>query len=111
MNFIHWWTRLIFLSKKYSLFILFFLVANLLVINKLNEHAEMLKSKHSPWGIVSLELSWSQAKQDSILNTWKNTTRSFIKQGTECPANPQILTAIQAATAKTDGICCSSFFM
>jgi hypothetical protein len=84
--------------KKYFRYILYFLLtANLLVINKMHEHGELLVNKFSPNGIVSLELNFRQAIQDSILSSWDSTKRGFIVLGTACSETNQNLTATVVA--------------
>jgi hypothetical protein len=70
---------------KYFRYIFYFLLAvNLLVVNKLMEHGEMLNNSFSPRGVISLELNTSQSNQDSILKTWDSTGKGFIIQGANC---------------------------
>ncbi len=84
--------------RQYFLYLLYFLLAaNLIVINKMHEHDEMLKSKWSPYGIVSLELSFSQPQQDSILRTWDSTYKGFIFFGSGCTEFRRTISAIQVA--------------
>src|ERR1700722_19937347 len=84
--------------KTYFRYIFYFLLAaNLLVINKLMEHREMLLNAYSPKGIINLEFSFSQATQDSILKTWDSTKKSFIILGTECSETNKHLTGTDVA--------------
>ena len=84
--------------KRYFRYIFYFLLAaNLLVINKLMEHREMLLNTYSPKGIINLEFNFSQARQDSILKTWDNTRKSFIILGTECSETNKQLTGTDVA--------------
>ena len=68
--------------KKYFRYIFYILLAaNGLVINKMHEHHEVLVNNYAPRGMVSLELNFSQSRQDSILKIWDSTKKSYIIQG------------------------------
>ena len=84
--------------KHYFRYLFYFLLAiNLLVSNKLHEHSGMLVNRHSPNGIISLELNFGQAAQDSILTNWDSTKKGFMILGTACSETNQTLTATEVA--------------
>lgn len=87
----------IFINRYFRYLIYFLLLANIVVINKMTEHKELLETSWSPNGILSLELSFSQEKQDSILKTWEVTNRNFIFFGNECKELTLSLNAIRVA--------------
>ncbi|HEY4935755.1 MAG TPA: hypothetical protein VII44_04210, partial [Puia sp.] len=68
----------------------------------MNEHSRMLVNKYSPHGTISLELSFSQAKQDSILKTWDSTKKDFIILGTNCSEINQKPIATDVAHKQND---------
>jgi len=85
-------------KKYFRYFFYFLLAANLLVINKMNGHGEMLLHPvHSSRGILDLELNFGQAKQDSILKTWDSTKRGSIVLGTKCSETYEALIATKVA--------------
>jgi hypothetical protein len=86
-----------FIRQNFLYLLYFLLAANLIVINKMSEHEEMLKSKWSPYGIVSLGLSFSQPGQDSILRAWDSTYKGFIFFGSGCTELRRSISATQAA--------------
>ncbi len=84
--------------KQYFRYLFYFLLlANLVLINKMLEHKEMLETHWSPMGIINLELSFSQDKQDSILKTWDSTNKDIIVFGAECKEVTRSLNAIRIA--------------
>ena len=92
----------IFIKKYFRYIFYFLLAANLLVINKMNEHSRLLVNKYSPKGVISLELNFSQSIQDSILKTWDSTKKDFIILGTNCSEINQKLIATVVAHKRND---------
>ena len=89
--------------KKYFRYIFYILLAaNGLVINKMHEHHEVLVNSYAPRGMVSLELNFSQIRQDSILKIWDSTEKSYIIQGTGCEKTNPTFTGTQVATTRND---------
>ena len=54
--------------KRYSL--VFFLVGSLVMIFVLTKTGEPLKTPSTPAGIINLELAFTQAKTETVINTW-----------------------------------------
>src|SRR5579863_2072846 len=89
--------------KKYFRYIFYILLAaNGLVINKMHEHHEMLVNRYASKGMLSLELNFSQVRQDSILQIWDSTKKSYIIQGTGCGRVNPTLTGTSVATMQND---------
>ena len=92
--------------KKYFRYIFYVLLAaNGLVINKMHEHDEVLDNGYAPRGMVSLELNFSQVRQDSILKIWDSTAKSYIIQGTGCEKINPTFTGTQVARMRNNWDC------
>ncbi len=94
-----------FIHQYFQYLLYFLLLVNLVLINKVSEHRGMLENKWSPHGILSLELSFSQDKQDSILSSWDNTNKDFLIFGTECKEISRSLNALSVAHRQNNWDC------
>ncbi len=99
-----------FVQNHFIYLLFFFSAISVLVINKMLEHEDMIENKWAPHGIIHLELSYSQARQDSILQALDSTRKSISYFGSETQKQQKWLTGTKAANEQNDWdfifICC-----
>ena len=77
--------------RRFFLMLVVVLAGNLLAIRIMSKDKDSLKNRHSPQGIISLELATSNDRQQSIIQAWENT-----------PVNETDYTALQVAKRQTE---------